>query len=463
MAYYSRITPAQQTLLQAHIIQKLPAQISALQSLIRIPSVKAPASVGNAPFGAPMRQALDEALAHARALGFAGRDLNGYAGVVEYGEGKEALGILAHLDVVPAGEGWAFPPFGGEVRGGRIYGRGAADDKGPAISALYALAAVAAAGIPLRRRVQIILGCDEESGWACMDRYKKTEPLPALAFTPDADYPLVYSEKTILHATYTLKQECSPLRISCGERANVVPGAAEAIIPGEYTALPAIAGFEIHCHAQHGETRIRVEGRGAHAAMPEEGRNALQALLTALDSLGLSDPGGMVIHSLTQALGMDMHGESLGVDTTDPSGRLTLNPGILHWDADQVQISFDSRVPLSQPPEQVLGALSGALSGAGFVLTEKSITPGHSMPRDSELVQTLLGVYRAQSGDLAAEPLAIGGGTYARALPNAVAFGCRWPGTPDLAHVADEYVEIDEMQKNTHMMADAIIALARRA
>ncbi len=460
MKYFAAMPAEKQRILEATIQQTLAGQIAGLQRLIRIPSVKADPEP-NAPFGVYLRQALDAALSMGRALGFKTRDIDGYAGVIEAGEGEESLGILVHLDVVPAGGGWTMAPFSGEVRGGRLFGRGALDNKGPAVSALYALAAVAAAGLPLKRKVQIILGCDEESGWGCMERYLRTEQPPALAFSPDAEYPLVYSEKAILQAVFRRRQSDTLLQIESGERPNVVPGKAIAIVPGEHASFIKMPGFHMRAQLKYDATEICIEGLGAHASTPEKGKNAIQALLQVMHALPLGEgKDAGAVAALAKALGMDMHGESMGLDVRDESGRFTLNPGMLHWDAEGAMLALDMRVPHSQSCKQVLSTLGDAFAPAGFWLDSMTEKPGHIVPKDSALVQTLLGVYRAQSKDTRAEPLAIGGGTYARAFKNAVAFGCEWPGEPGVAHMPDEYIEVENILRNTHMLADAIVALA---
>ncbi len=463
MSFFSSISLEQQEQLVSFITETLDQQISDLQSLIRIPSVK-DAPEGNLPFGKPIQLALDATLKLAASLGFpGGQDLDGYAGFIETGAGEEMLGILAHLDVVPAGDGWSTEPFGGEIRDGRIYGRGAIDDKGPTVSAFYALAAIQAAKIPLKKRVRVILGCDEESGWACMDHYKKVEELPTIAFSPDGEYPLVYSEKAIMQATFTKKlAHRTQLRISAGERPNVVPGIAEAIVPASCNVpgVKADDGFSFATANAENGTKLIVTGLGAHASTPESGRNALLYLLKLLHAMDLPQEDAALIRLFADQFRMDVHGETIGLDTTDDSGRLTFNVGVLKWNEQEVSITFDARCPHSLPTEQVLDRLNAILAPAGFEVTFTRIQHGLLVPKESELVQKLMGVYRAQTGDTAREPLAIGGGTYARAMNNAVAFGCEWPGDPMVAHMPDEYISIDDLRRNTLMMADAILALA---
>ena len=213
------------------IEQTLPAQIEDLKALVRIPSVSRgdPAEEGK-PFGKTVYEALQAALAIARRLGLKAWDVDGYCGVVEYGEGEEVLGILAHLDVVPEGEGWSVPPYSATEKDGRIIGRGTLDDKSPALSAIYALAAAKDCGLEMKRRVRVILGCDEEIGSLGVEHYLKVEGQPTLAFTPDAEYPVVNSEMGIMHTTYE-KHYASALKIDCGTAANVIPGVIRAELP----------------------------------------------------------------------------------------------------------------------------------------------------------------------------------------------------------------------------------------
>ncbi|MDL2236097.1 Sapep family Mn(2+)-dependent dipeptidase [Christensenellaceae bacterium OttesenSCG-928-L17] len=463
MAFYSRLTPGLEQRLTAAIDEMLPAQMASLKELIRFESVKQPPKNGM-PFGEEMQRALSYTLALCETFGLQTRDLEGYVGVAEHGSGKETLGILAHLDVVPAGDGWSIGPFSGEIKDGRLYGRGALDDKGPLLSAVYALAAIIRLEIPLSHKVQLIFGCDEESGWACMDRFKRTEPMPDIAFSPDAEYPLVYSERAIVQATFRARTHGSKLSIHSGERANVVPGTAYAIVPKDIAVPASFAspgeGFTIEVLPEADGTRIAVTGFSAHASMPEKGKNALQCLLALLCELPLPCHDKLIVRTLHNAFLMDMHGETLGVDTLDHSGRLTLNIGMLHFDGEHADITVDARSPETLLPEVLLSTISSALNPAGFVLHNSRIQGGHFVPEESPLVQRLMQVYRAQTGDHESQPLAIGGGTYARAIPMAVAFGCEFPDEEALVHMPNEYIPLNDIKRNTYIMADAILALA---
>lgn len=435
--------------------------ISSLQESIRIPSTEAPALPGM-PFGKAVSEALHHALGTANALGLNTTDMDGYAGCIEYGSGEEMLGVICHLDVVPEGTGWDHPAYGAEIEDGIMYGRGTLDDKGPAFAAIYALAAIKEAGIPLRRRIRIILGTNEETGWGCMEHYKKYGEAPTLGFTPDGNYPVVNSEKGILHTTFEKRFE-SALRIKAGTRPNVVPGRLEAFIPCcpcKVRAAVEEAGldaFKFEICEKDGGTALTVIGLDAHASLPEDGLNSIQAAFTVLDKLGLEGEDGEMVHVMHSALGMGMHGEDMGLDITDASGRLTLNPGVIDWNENGiVDFKIDVRHPISLSAEDVKAAQTNALK---MPITHEHAQHGLYVPADSELVSKLLEVYAARTG-AHADPLAIGGGTYARAFSNVVAFGAEIPGHPAPVHMPNEFISIEDLMFNAHMIADAMIALA---
>ncbi len=436
------------------------ALIASLQNLIRFPSAKGPAAPG-APFGTAVRDCLAAALDLARELGLEAHDLDGYIGYAEAGEGAEELGVLAHLDVVSAGEGWRYPPYEAHIENGLLYGRGAMDDKGPAVASLYALAAVKNSGAKFRRRVRILLGCDEESGWGCMEHYAKVQKLPDMAFSPDAEYPLVNSEKGICHLHFASKFP-SELRLKAGVKANVVPDKAVAELPlASEQVAPRVHDLPVTCERTAEGCRLTIRGRSAHAATPEQGDNALQALLALLSRLPLSGKDGEIIKLLNRCFGRELHGESLGVDVNDISGRTTCNVAMLDWNENGINdLCLDLRLPLSLDIEETEGKIAAALAPGGFVLTDSHKQPGHAVAAESELVQKLLAVYKARTGEADPQPLAVGGGTYARCIPNAVAFGCERPGLDNRIHQVDEFIPLDNLIDDACMIADAMLALA---
>ncbi len=439
--------------------------IKTLQKWIRIESVKGEPAP-HAPFGQDVRKMLDAALADCRELGFEVRDIDGYAGDAQMGQGEDVLGILAHLDIVPAGDGWKTDPFGGDLIGGRIYGRGTNDDKGPAVAALYAMKAVQLAGIPLKKRVRLILGCDEESGMEDMKYYEKHADMPRMGFSPDACFPVINTEKGLYHLKLrgpAARDGLKVKRIEAGQRPNVIPGLAEAYVAGDaetvrkVTSFSQTAGYPVTAECcEDGQVKITAQGVAGHAAMPEMAKNAIGRLLKTLEYLGVQGP----LLRLAQAIGLEYDGTSLNIAVSDKlSGALTLNLGILHADEEGVEATIDIRYPVMASPEAILTAISSAVHPAGFTVSESAFKQPHHVPESSALVQSLLDAYHEVTG-LPREAIAIGGGTYARCLKEGVAFGSLFPDEEELAHQAGEYMNIDSLMKNVQIFARAIVKLA---
>lgn len=440
-----------------------------LTEWVAIPSVKAPAAAENAPFGEGARRMLDKALSDAKRYGFEVRDIDGYAGDVTMGSGEETMGMLAHLDVVPAGDGWEHEPFRATLDGGRVYGRGTIDDKGPALCALYAMRAVRDAGIPLKHRVRLILGCDEETGMSDMHYYASKEKMPDYGFSPDADFPVINIEKGglgLLLSAYMPEGDEKLLELHAGERPNVVPGIATALLKiddlkafrAEVEKTAQARGFKLTVEdAGEGRARLTAEGVSAHASQPWLGVNAAGALLIALKEMGI---GGNGVAALADKLGLEHDGASLNIAQKDElSGPLTCNLGILRFDGRYLTAQLDIRYPLCADETAMCGAASMALSGTGLALTRLSgHTPLH-VPKDSRIVQGLLKVYHEVTG-LEPYAIAIGGGTYSRMMPNTVAFGPTFPGETDRCHMPDEYIEVETMLKAVKIYAYAIAQLA---
>ena len=310
--------------------------IKTLQAWVRIPSVKGEAAPG-APFGAENRRALDQAMADCRRMGFETQIVDGYAGHADLGQGstRDALAILAHLDVVPTGDGWSRDPFGAQRIDGRVYGRGTSDDKGPAVAALYAMRAVKEAGVPLRRKVRLILGCDEECGSSDMAYYREHVEMPRSGFSPDADYPVINIEKGGCHLQVEAELAETGLQVlsmQVGERANVVPGFASALVAGGEELLPrveaAAQALQLPVSAKMEGNAVRLEAQGVtgHAAFPAHGRNAIGEMLLLFKALGAR--GALL--KIADAIGMTCYGEGMGIAMEDQnSGKLTCSLDII--------------------------------------------------------------------------------------------------------------------------------------
>jgi len=444
------------------------------RKLIQIPSVEG-TSIPGMPFGKAANDALLFCLNLAHEFGFETANVDGYAGYAQIGEGDETLAILVHLDIVPEGAGWTFPPFSGEVCDGRIYGRGAIDDKGPAIAALYAMKAVMDSGIRLRKKVRIIFGLDEESGWKDMEYYFKNEPMPEMGITPDGCYPVIYAEKGIIDIAIKKnfqRNNIETLRlvgVKGGERANMVPDNCKCIFKPHGLNEKVLASVETYftytgerlktSFDESGALIINASGISAHGSTPQKGKNAITMMLSFLNSLGLGDSDmERFLNLFIDKIGYDTKGTMLGIAFEDESGELTLNLGTIEVDDVHGEAVMNIRYPVTFKEETIFRKVQEALSGENVDVVIKG---GHSplyMPKDNPLVKTLLEVYKDLTGQ-SAEPIAIGGGTYARALKNAVSFGAVFPGKPDLAHQKDEYIEIEDLLLNAKIYAHAITKL----
>ena len=438
--------------------------VQTLQEWVRIPSLKEEAAPG-APFGPVLRTMLDKVLEDCRTLGFEVKDYDGYAGDAKMGQGpdEDALGILAHVDVVPVGDGWTREPFGAQMEGDLLYGRGTSDDKGPLAAALYAMVAVKQAGIPLKRKVTLIFGCDEESGMEDMKHYKKVATMPKTGFSPDASYPIINLEKGMVGLELTADvatEGLKVLKLQVGERRNVIPGKASALVAGDESFIQKVAdisanhGWPVEARMENGAVRILATGINGHAAYPETARNAIGQLLITLKELGATGP----LCTLADAIGTDSYGVGLGIGSQDKaSGPLTCNLGIIRIKEGKLFATLDIRYPLMVAGERIRDVVAAHLPGMD--VAQDSFKLPHYVPESSELVQGLLNAYHQVTGR-EKTTLSTGGGTYARMLKEGVAFGASFPEDPDVAHQADEHVSIDKLMTSMHIFAQAIINLA---
>lgn len=458
-----------------------------LAEIIAIKSVLSDPEEG-APFGRGCREALDWFLAKAEEYGFKTGNYDGYCGYAEYGEGKECIGALCHLDVVPAGEGWQTDPFELVVKDDTLFGRGVVDDKGSVVMCLHALKEIKESAIKLNKRIRIIAGCNEEHGSACIKYYVNHGEIPSMSFVPDSDFPLINSEKGILHLMYSLPLDNFFAKnvafISGGESYNVVPDRAKisifkdsdlggkflSICDGKisnklFTSSAVVggllaAGYHIEDFSviDEGEV-ITVEARGVagHAMAPDKADNAIWKLFKFL-ALFTSD--SELVSFMNEYICRNDATEALGIyKCDDVSGDLTMNMGIIKVDDDRLYFSLDMRLPVCATPEEIKRQIASKLPGKAKI-EEKKFAPNLYIDKNSQLVQTLLKVYQDCTGN---EPrcLICGGGTYARELPNTVAFGPTFEGTETNIHNVDEHVPVDEFYKAAQIYKKAMIELAK--
>lgn len=452
-----------------------------LKELCSIESVLDEATAGpEAPFGRGIAEALTYMLDLGEKEGFHVKNLEGYAGHMEYGDGEEILGILAHLDVVPTGEGWTSPPFSPEIREGKFYARGAQDDKGPAMAAFFALKLVKELGLPLSKRVRLILGTDEETHWRDVAYYFQREPMPDVGFTPDADFPIIHAEKGLLDLTLT--GEAGPVsgvregewilaRFEAGQRVNMVPDFAATRLEGDGDVFELKEKYQdyllthgIRGYAEEADDHLKLvmEGVAHHGSEPDRGVNAAYRLARFLESLSLDEQGGRYIALINDLLADAFFGEKLGIAQEDDQvGRLTVNGGVFRYEPGEGQhVELNIRYPISSEAEGIRRQVEEKMKPYGFLISGEDHKPGHFVDPGHPLVQTLRKIYEEQTGQTG-EPFAIGGATYARALKPGVVFGPLFPGSEETAHQKDEFIKVDDLVKASALYAQAIYELAK--
>ncbi|PRT24914.1 dipeptidase PepV [Bacillus wiedmannii] len=429
-----------------------------------------------APFGEGVEKALSFMLHKGETEGFASKNLEGYAGHLEMGQGEELVGILCHVDVVPEGDGWTTPAYSADIRDGKIFARGAIDDKGPTMAAYYAMKIVKELGLSLSKRVRMILGTDEESNWKCVDHYFKNEEMPTIGFAPDADFPIINAEKgisdiqVVQSGSEEKKGTYELVSFESGRRLNMVPDFAEATITGEDVNTLTVAYEEYLQTAKkigeaivEGNTvTLQIKGISAHGSTPEKGENAGLLLANFLTTVALDGKGASFALFVTETFTGDILGEKAGISYKDDiSGPLTVNVGRLSYTKENGgNLGLNVRYPVTTNFDEMIAKLKEYVGNHGFKVADYSNSRPHHVDKDHVLIRTLQRVYEEQTGEKA-ELLAIGGGTYARSLKAGVAFGPLFPGKEELAHQKDEYIEIEDLLKATAIYAQAIHELAK--
>ncbi len=390
------------------------------------------------PFGENVYRTLCSALEVCESLGMETKKCGNYLGYAQAGQGKRLIGVLVHLDVVPAGEGWETDPFRAEIRGDRIYGRGVMDDKGPAAAVIYAVKDLMDQGMLKDKRVRIIFGCSEETGeWEDIDYYKQTEELPECGFTPDGDFPLIFAEKGIANVVFSMALSESGIEeAEGGDAINVVPG---------HCRLKASA-------PDGNDVTVETEGRPAHASTPEEGTNAIGLAMERLKGVPFAE-------FYMACFGNTWDGSLMNCALRDEvSGPITVNPGVIRVEDGNIRLYVDIRYPVTFTSSEVMDRIEKAVLPwnveAKLVYDERPMF----VEKESALCRTLLSAYREVTGDMT-EPQAMGGGTYAKAMENILAFGPVFPGRECREHQNNEYILIEDLYRARQIYALALSRL----
>ncbi len=412
------------------------AILADIRRLVAVDSVRGECAPG-APFGPGPRRALDEALAIAREHGLSGEVRGDRMLVIEAGEGEAELALLAHLDVVPpAGEWTVTAPYEMRELDGRIYGRGVIDDKGPAVVSLWAILCARELGL-LKRKVQLLLGSDEECGSSDLAWYLERCAVPGKVFTPDGSFPVANTEKGRMHFTLTAPAyaggEPHVVSLTGGSVPNAVPARCEAVLSDG--------------------TRLETVGRAAHGSLPQEGDNAATRMIERLAAL--PGPGFDVFRALQRAFPHgDVNGSAVGVTCRDElSGELTVNLGVLKVDDQGLRADVDCRIPVCGDGNAIADGFARALEGVELQIL--SLSRPHHTPADSDFVRGLLKIYEDYTGEKG-EAYSMGGGTYVHEIDGGVAFGAEFPGADVRMHEPDERVEVAQLLLAGQMYAAAV-------
>lgn len=428
------------------------------------------------PFGEKVHQTLLYALDLAQSMGFKTKNVDNYAGYAEYGTGDEMIGVLVHLDVVPAGNNWTTDPFGGEVIDQKIYGRGSTDNKGPAIAALYAIKALIDSKVPLQKRIRVIFGLNEETHWESIKYYMAHEEVPSKAIVPDSDFPVVYAEKGLID--FNLKQDfydhindggIEIISITGGTRSNVVPDYAEATIISKQTIQSFLDAYNKDFNSkltikQLDEDQYLIMSRGvsAHSSLPETGSNAIAHLINFLDKLDIQiGDSSNFIRAIARHIGLDYNGENIGCSLEDEdTGKLTFNIGVIKMDQSGVELQCNVRYPVKYSLKEVIDGIKKTLDYTTIEISDIEHINPLFIDKDTEFIQSLTKIYNEYTGrnDL---PTTMGGATYARSMPNAVAFGAAFPWQEELAHQKNEYIAIDDLILATKIYAKSLYDLTK--
>lgn len=442
--------------------------LECISALVSIPSVRGEAAEGM-PFGEMPHKALCRALKIADSFGFKTRNCDGYVGTVDMLDGEPELGILAHLDVVPAGDGWDTNPFEMAVVGDNIVGRGVSDDKGPAVCALFAMKAARDLGFSLNKNCRLILGTDEECGSGDLEHYFKSAKSPKYTFTPDANFPVTNGEKGRFTKHFFADVDLSGekksiLSVNAGVAENAVPSFAEAELCGvEKAELEnAIklsentgASFEID-----GE-KIICTGTSAHASLPENGNNPITALFEMLTHIEFDEKTKKLVASLNKLFPHgEWNGRAFGVDMSDMLGELTLTLDVVYFDGKRFDGCFDTRTPMCATEENCAEKIKAVLSENGFEIENTQMVKPHYVDENSPFIRTLLSAYEQYTGDKG-ECICMGGGTYVHDLDSGVAFGAISRDTQTNMHGANEFMPIADLLTAAEIFTQVIADICR--
>ncbi len=435
--------------------------------LLRYPSIEMPAESG-APFGRPVKDALDFMLDLSRSNGMKIRNIENYVGWAEFGEGKPLIMSLGHLDVVPVGPGWKHDPFGAAIDNGYIYARGAVDDKGPTMASFYAMRAIKECLGPINVRFRSVFGCNEESGFKCVEKYNQEDEAPTFGIAPDSDWPLVHAEKGIADFDISaplIKGELELLSIEGGDRTNIVIDKCRAVLSIEETGKTLLEELM----NDHWDKNIDIEwlddrkfivtsyGKAAHGSTPYYGDSAAIRLFKFLKEICPVTQAEQYTHLLDLC---DISGSGMGIQGNDDLSRLTSNVGIIKSNESDIIFTMNIRYPVTWSGSDIKTKCEKYLSNhyLGYKLNCIRDSKPLYFSQEDPMVKAILSAYEYQAGGKS-KPKVMGGGTYARAVPNTVSIGTGWEGDGE-PHETDERIRAKNLRRLSMYYAHILINLA---
>jgi succinyl-diaminopimelate desuccinylase len=453
--------------LHAWLVEHEDELIQTTREVLRINSIESDAEP-NAPYGTGNRQALDYMLDLAQTWGMRTTDLEGHLGYADFGKGDRLVMTLGHLDVVPVGPGWKHEPFGAEIDGGYIYARGATDDKGPTVASFYALRAIQQCFPDLAVRFRAAFGCDEESGFGCVERYMQTEEAPTYGIAPDSGWPCYHGEKGIgdLLVSVSVPQGGFALtNFEGGQRPNIVIDSAKAtvVVSAENRAhveAKLADNWDRNATFSWNGDQLNIEavGKAAHGSTPFYGDNAgtrVARLLLAIAPLSHQEFYAKLLEAFhPSGVGIGIHGRD------DATGDLTTNIGVVSFSDGQIHLLANVRYPATWKGSELLALAERKMRtlGDSWSVAVERDSPSLYFPIDHPMVRVIVDAYRQETGDMT-EPGTMGGGTYARAVPNTISIGTGWLGDGE-AHQTDERVAVESLKKMARIYAAILYRLA---
>lgn len=436
----------------------MPDIIKNLQELIQIKTVL-DTPVEGGPFGKGNKECLEKTLKLCDSLGFKTKNLDGYCGYAEIGEGEELVGIIGHLDVVPEGEGWKYPPYSGMIVDGELWGRGTWDDKGPVVVSIYAIKALMDQGFKFNKRVRLIFGCNEESGSLCMEHYLKVDEPISYGVSPDASFPVIFAEKTInnilLEGTSSQNGTILLKEFDAGIVINAVPDKCVFRLSFTCPKCKEYALYELKENFNENNIKFEVKeenddliytvyGKAAHGSIPQIGINAASYAINALKEILNND----FIKFYSEVIGIDIHGEKLGCYAQDEYGPIAVNVGLVHYENDKFSIKINSRLPFNTNTATMVDQINKTISKYDFVkLTLLSSADGFMVDKESVMIKSLVLAYQEVTKDYESKPICSAGGTYAREFKNCVAFGPEMEGYGEIIiHQPNERIQLRALE-----------------